>query len=434
MFRKNGAQERTRTSTPIQALAPEASASTNSATWANRMGCRLGMIKERVNGLWTWADSCTKQRNCRIRQACDRRPFPLSGPQMTCLRWVGAVFDQTERLAEQELSRIATVFGGSGFVGRYIAQRLARSGWRVRVAVRRPNEAHFVRTYGTPGQVEPILANIRDPKSVDAAVKNADAVVNCVGILAESGSQRFNSMHVEGAGNVAASAAGAGASRLVHISAIGAKPDSESEYARSKAAGELAVAAAFEGAVIVRPSVVFGAEDQFFNRFASMARWLPAIPVVGARTLFQPIYVDDVAHAVCIAVEDCSVSGIYELGGPDIMSFRNLMGKMLNSVRRRRFIVELPKFIAGIMAFEFEAAQIMTGGLFVNKMLTRDQIRQLGVDNVVGENERGLSDLGVQPTSMDSVLDSYLYRFRPAGQFTAIHESAKPMHPGDDQG
>ena len=319
-------------------------------------------------------------------------------------------------------------------MGRYVAQRLATSGWRVRVAVRRPNEAHFVRTYGVPGQVEPMLANIRNRNSVDAAVHNADAVVNCVGILAEIGSQRFGAMHEEGAENVAAAAAGAGASRLVHISAIGADPDSESAYARSKAAGERAVAASFEGAVIVRPSIIFGPEDQFFNRFAGMARWSPVVPVVRARTLFQPVYVDDVAQMVCRAVEDDSVSGIYELGGPDVMSFRELMGKMLTSVRRRRFIVDLPKFIAGITAFKFEMAQVMTGGLFVNRMLTRDQIRQLGVDNVVGADARGLAELDIQPTSMDAVLDSYLYRFRPAGQYTAIHESAKPMQPGNDAG
>ena len=156
-----------------------------------------------------------------------------------------------------------------------------------------------------------------------------------------------------------------------------------------------------------------------------MARWLPVVPVVGARTLFQPVYVDDVARMVCRAVEDDSVSGIYELGGPDVMSFRELMGRMLVSIRRRRFIVDLPKFIAGIAAFKFEAAQVMTGGLFVNRMLTRDQIRQLSVDNVVGADAPGLAELGIQPTSMDAVLDSYLYRFRPAGQYTAIHESAK---------
>ena len=332
------------------------------------------------------------------------------------------------------MSGIATVFGGSGFVGRYVAQRLAISGWRVRVAVRRPNEAHFVRTYGVPGQVEPMLANIRNPNSVDAAVQNADAVVNCVGILAEVGSQRFGAMHAKGAENVAAAAAKAGASRMVHISAIGADPDSESAYSSSKAAGESAVAANFEGAVIVRPSIIFGPEDQFFNRFASMARWLPVVPVVGARTLFQPVYVDDVAQMVCRAVEDDSVSGIYELGGPDVMSFRELMGRMLVSVRRRRFIVDLPKFIAGIAAFKFEMAQLMSGGLFVNSMLTRDQIRQLGVDNVVGADAKGLAELGIQPTSMDAVLDSYLYRFRPAGQYTAIHESAKPMQPGNGAG
>lgn len=329
------------------------------------------------------------------------------------------------------MTGIATIFGGSGFVGRYVCSRLARAGWRVRVAVRRPNEALFVRTYGVPGQVEPIQANIRYPSSVEAAVQNADAVINCVGILAEAGPQRFHEMHVGGARSIAVAAAKAGAARMVHVSSLGADPDSRSAYSRSKAAGEQEVAENFEESTIVRPSVIFGPEDQFFNRFAAMARLFPVVPVVGARTLFQPVYADDVARAVCKAVEDRSVSGVYELGGPDIASFRDLMGKMLDVIRRRRFIVELPGFAAGIMAFNLGAAQFMTGGLFVNNILTRDQIRQLGVDNVVGCDSKTFSDLGIEPTSMDSMLESYLYRFRPAGQYTAIHESAAPAGPDE---
>ena len=218
---------------------------------------------------------------------------------------------------------------------------------------------------------------------------------------------------------------------MVHVSSLGADPDSRSVYSRSKAAGEQEIAANFGESTIVRPSVIFGPEDQFFNRFAAMARMFPVVPVVGARTLFQPVYVDDVARAVCSAVEDGSVSGVYELGGPDIASFRDLMGKMLDVIRRRRFIVELPGFAAGIMAFNLGAAQFMTAGLFVNNILTRDQIRQLGVDNVVGCDSKTFSDLGIEPTSMDSVLESYLYRFRPAGQYTAIHESAGPAGPDE---
>ena len=324
------------------------------------------------------------------------------------------------------MSGIAAVFGGSGFVGRYVVQRLARAGWRVRVAVRRPNQAHFVRTYGTPGQIEPVLANITSPQSVENVLADVEAAVNCVGILAEVGTQKFHALHAAGAGTVAAAAAKAGASRFVHISSIGASPDSESEYARSKAAGEQAVLREFADAVILRPSIVFGPEDQFFNRFAGMARWTPALPLVGAETRFQPVHVDDLAEAVFKSIADESVAGVFELGGPDVLTFRELMKRMLQSIRRQRFIVDMPRFAANIMAFNLEMAQIITGGLFVNRMLTRDQIRQLGVDNVVGVDAKGLTDLDIQPTSLDAVLDSYLYRFRPAGQFTAIHESATP--------
>ena len=331
-----------------------------------------------------------------------------------------------------DLTGIATIFGGSGFVGRYVAQRLARSGWRVRVAVRRPNEALFVRTYGTPGQVEPVLANVRYPESVEAAVQNSNAVVNCVGILSQFKKQRFQSLHVEGAAAVAAAAANADVGRLVHVSSIGANPDSASEYARTKAIGEQAVVSAFESAVIVRPSVQFGPEDQFFNKFAAMARWLPFLPIVGADTRFQPVYVDDVANAICKAVEVDGATGVYELGGPDILTFRELMKKMLKVVRRRRMVVDLPEFVAVIGAFKFEMFQIMSGGLFVNNMLTRDQIRQLAVDNIVGESAKTFSDFGIDPTSMDPVLESYLYRFRPAGQYTSIHESAMPASQGED--
>ncbi len=322
------------------------------------------------------------------------------------------------------MAGIATIFGGSGFVGRYIAERLAQSGWRVRVAVRRPNEALFVRTYGVPGQVEPVQANVRYPESVDAVVNGADAVINCVGILAENRRQRFSAVHEEGAGNIAAGATRAGASRLVHISAIGASPDSESRYAQSKAAGELAVTTAFDGAVILRPSIIFGPEDSFFNRFAAMARMSPVLPIVRAHTRFQPVYVDDVAKAACIAVEDSSKAGVYELGGPEVMEFGDLMAKMLDVIRRRRLILNLPDFIARAGAFKLELAQLITGGLFSNDVLTRDQIRQLAVDNVVGEYARTFADLGIDPIVMDLVLESYLYRFRPAGEFTAIQESA----------
>ena len=196
---------------------------------------------------------------------------------------------------------VATVFGGSGFIGRYVTQRLARAGWRVRVAVRRPDEAYFVRPYGVVGQVEPVQANIRDDASTRRAVRGAAAVVNCVGILAESGKQSFEAVIAEGAGRIARLAAEEGVGRLVHVSAIGADPDSPSAYGRAKAQGEAAVRAAFPAAVILRPSIVFGTEDQFFNRFAAMARLSPVLPIVGPDTRFQPVYVDDIAAAAVLA-------------------------------------------------------------------------------------------------------------------------------------
>ncbi len=323
---------------------------------------------------------------------------------------------------------IVTIFGGSGFIGRYVAQRMARAGWRVRVAVRRPNEAIFVRTYGVVGQVEPVQANIRDEASTRRAIAGATAVVNCVGILVESGKQGFEAVQAEGAGRIARSAAAEGATRFVHVSAIGADPASDSLYARSKAEGEAAVTAAFPGAVILRPSIVFGVEDQFFNRFGRMARLTPVLPVVGPETRFQPVYVDDVAAAAEAALTRADVApGVYELGGPETETFRALMERMLKVIRRRRMIVALPMPIARLQAGAFDLLQRLSFGLFTNTLITRDQVRLLGRDNVVAPGARGLADLGVAPTAMDSVLESYLFVYRPAGQFKAIQESAAQL-------
>ena len=323
--------------------------------------------------------------------------------------------------------RIATVFGGSGFVGRYIVRRLAQQGWRVRVAVRRPNEALFVRTYGTVGQVEPILANIRDKASTRAAIKGADVVVNCVGILVESGRQQFDAVHVEGAGRIARIAAQEGVARLVHVSALGADPESDSEYARSKARGEEAVRAAFPDAVILRPSVIFGPEDRFFNRFGLMAMLSPVIPVVGARTRFQPVYVDDVAAAAVMGAEGSAAPGVYELGGSETRTFRDLVEMMLRMIRRRRLVLSWPFWIARINAWFLDMAQAVSLGLFTNNILTRDQVRQLRHDNVVSGAFPGLEDLGIEPTVMEGILESYLYVYRPHGQYEAIRESADKL-------
>jgi NADH dehydrogenase len=325
------------------------------------------------------------------------------------------------------MSKLVTIYGGSGFIGRYIARRMAKEGWRVRVAVRRPNEAIFVRPYGVVGQVEPVFCNIRDDASVRAVMQGADAVVNCVGVLNEVGRNGFDAVQAEGAGRVARIAAELGVGRLVQLSAIGADAESTSAYARSKAAGEAAVRAAYPEAVILRPSVVFGSEDQFFNRFAAMARFGPILPVVGAETKFQPVYVDDVAQAAVRGVLGEAAPGVYELGGPDVHSFRALMQKMLQVVQRRRLIVNIPFFVARIMGGVFDLLQALTLGLFTNGLITRDQVRNLARDNVVSPQARGLSDLGIAPTPIDAVLPEYLWRYRPSGQYAAIKDSAKNL-------
>ncbi len=322
------------------------------------------------------------------------------------------------------MSKLVTIFGGSGFVGRYIARRMAKEGWRVRVAVRRPNEAIFVRPYGVVGQVEPVLANIRDDDSVRDAIHGADAVVNCVGILAERGKNTFGLVQTHGAARVARIAAEEGVERLVHVSAIGADSTSSSDYARTKAEGEAAVLEHFPRAVILRPSIVFGPEDEFFNRFAQMTRTGPFLPVVGAGTRFQPVYVDDVARAAVKGVLGEAHPGIYELGGPEVATFRELMSRMLRVIRRRRLIVNVPFWIAMVMGTVLDGLQAITMGLFHNGLLTRDQVRNLRRDNVVGADRKSFADLGISPVAMDSVLDEYLWPYRPSGQYAGIKESA----------
>lgn len=321
---------------------------------------------------------------------------------------------------------IVTIFGGSGFVGRYIARRMAKEGWRVRVAVRRPNEAIFVRTYGDVGQVEPIQANIRDEESTRRAVEGATAVVNCVGILYQDSRQKFDRVQGEGAARIARLSAEAGVKRMVHVSAIGADAESGSAYARTKAAGEAAMLEAFPHAVILRPSIIFGPEDQFFNRFASMAAISPVVPMVGADTRFQPVYVDDVARA---AVKGAlgEAEGLYELGGPRAYAFRELMELMLAEIRRRRLLIALPFFVAKIMASVLDFIQAVTIGVIANKQITRDQVRLLAGDNVVSEGVRTFADLGIEPISVESVIGEYLYAYRPYGQYDEITESAAKL-------
>lgn len=325
------------------------------------------------------------------------------------------------------MSKLVTIYGGSGFVGRYIARRLAKDGWRVRVAVRRPNDAMFVKPYGVPGQVEPVLCNIRDDASVRAAMQGADAVVNCVGTFAAGGKNNFTAVQAEGAGRIARIAADLNVGALVHLSAIGADEAGASRYARSKAEGEKAILSAFPKAVILRPSVIFGNEDQFFNRFAAMSQLGPVLPVVGAETMFQPVFVDDVAAAAVLAVNGQAAPGVYELGGPEVASFKTLMQQMLAVIRRRRLVVNIPFFVARVMGGVFDLLEAVTLGLVENRMITRDQVRSLHSDNVVSPGSKTFADLGIEPTAMGSVLPEYLWRYRPSGQYAAIKESAKNL-------
>jgi NADH dehydrogenase len=324
------------------------------------------------------------------------------------------------------MSKLVTIYGGSGFVGRYIARRMAKAGWRVRVAVRRPNEAMYVKPYGTVGQVEPVLCNIRDDASVASVMQGADAVVNCVGIMSRNGKNTFDAVQAEGATRVARLAAAQGIAKMVHISAIGADADAASDYSQTKAEGEAGVLTHMPDAVILRPSIVFGTEDQFFNRFAGMTRFGPVLPVVGAETKFQPVHVDDVAQAAELALTSDVAAGVYELGGPDVATMRGLMNTMLEAVRRRRLVLNIPFFAARIMAFFFELGGKLTLGI-APVMITGDQVKNLRIDNVVSDDAKGFADLGIEPVSMQVILPDYLWRFRPSGQYDAIKESAKNL-------
>jgi NADH dehydrogenase len=309
---------------------------------------------------------------------------------------------------------LATVFGGSGFVGRYVVRRLAREGWQVRVAVRRPDAALFLKTAGVVGQVTPVAVNIRDERSVRAAVSGADLVVNLVGILFQRGRQRFDAVQSEGAGRVAAAAAAAGVRTLIHVSAIGADASSTSAYARSKGAGEAAVRSAFPRAVILRPSIVFGPEDDFFNRFAKMAMVSPALPLVGGGTTrFQPVYVLDVAEAVARVADNPDLAGkTFELGGPRIYSFRELMQLLLAELGRRRMLIGLPFAIASLQGAFLQAIP------FIRPPLTTDQVKLLKRDNVVGAQALGFKELGITPTAVEPILPTYLDLYRPHGYYS----------------
>lgn len=311
--------------------------------------------------------------------------------------------------------KLVTVFGGSGFVGRHVVKALAARGYRIRVACRRPDLAGHLRPIGTVGQVQPVQANLRYPQSVAQAVEGAYAVVNLVGILYPSGRQTFDAVQARGARTLAQAARDAGVSRFVHMSAIGADAKSDIAYRRTKAEGEAAVLAAIPEAMIMRPSIVFGPEDDFFNRFADMAATMPVLPLIGGGvTKFQPVYVGDVAEAVAQAVDGGLRQGaVYELGGPRVATFRECLELMLAIVQRKRRLVNLPFPLARMKA------RIL--GLLPKPPLTVDQVRMLEEDNAVGENARAegrtLEGIGIAAQSMEAVLPSYLGRFRPYGQF-----------------
>jgi uncharacterized protein YbjT (DUF2867 family) len=303
---------------------------------------------------------------------------------------------------------VATVFGGSGFIGRYIVKRLAHTGFVVRVAVRDPERALFLKPMGAVGQVVPLYASLTNEPTVHRAVEGADLVVNTVGILSERRSGDFQRIHAEGAGLVARLAASAGVARLVHISAIGADPNAASRYAATKGIGEAMLREAFAAATILRPSLVFGPEDALFNRFAGMARLMPIMPVVCGDTRFQPVYVGDLADAVMAAsARQDAIGVVYELGGPRVWQFRELLAYILKETGRKRRLVDIPIGLARLQARFME--------LVPGKPLTRDQLLMLQQDNVAAADMPGLHELGIVPTPVELVVPSYLRRFRPGG-------------------
>lgn len=324
------------------------------------------------------------------------------------------------------MSKIVTIYGGSGFLGRQIARRMAKQGWRVRVAVRRPTEALFVRTYGAVGQVEPVPCNIRDDLSVRAAMSDVDAVVNCVGIMVNEGKNRFDPVHAEGAARVGRLSKEMGVERVVQISAIGADADSVSAYLTSKAEGEAELLRERPDAVILRPSVMFGPQGGIYDRMAGTGfGWV--MPITAAKSKMQPVYVDDVAQAAELAVLGDVAPGIYELGGPDVKTVREMADETLAATMRRRMVVNLPFWLSGIVAGVLDIGSMMTGGLFTNRMLTRDQVKMLRGDNVVADDAKGFADLGIEPVPPGAVIDEYLWRFRPSGQYAEMTASAKNM-------
>jgi uncharacterized protein YbjT (DUF2867 family) len=310
---------------------------------------------------------------------------------------------------------LVTVFGGSGFVGSQAVRALTKRGWRVRVAVRRPNLAVELKPAGDVGQIQLVRCDVNSPDDVAAALQGADACVNLIGILYESGRRTFKAMHEDAARRIAEAARAAGVSRFVQVSAIGADANALSDYARTKAAAEAAVRAVYPQAVILRPSVVFGPGDDFLNRFAAMATMAPALPLVGGgQTKFQPVYVGDVAEAIGMAVTDLAPAGrTFELGGPAIQTFEDLLKLVLRETGRRRALLPIPFPLARLIGWVAQNS----ARVGIAPVLTLDQVLGLQSDNVVARGAEGLAELGIQPTGLDAVAPGYLWRYRQGGQF-----------------
>ena len=308
-------------------------------------------------------------------------------------------------------TRLVTVFGGSGFLGRNVVRALAKDGWRIRVAVRRPELAYFLKPAGVVGQIQIVKCNVRGDDDVREALRGAHAAINLVGIIAQTGKQRFQALHVDAAERIALLAKEAGAAQLVHVSSLGASVDAPSHYFKTCAEGETRVRAAFAPAIILCPSLLFGPDDDFFNKFAALARVLPALPLIGGgHTRFQPVFVGDVANAIARLLDDASAAGQnYEFGGPEILTFKQLLELILKETHRRRLLIPVPFFIARMQG---AVLQFLPG-----KLLTLDQVRMLETDVVLSGTLPGLKELGIVPTAMEAIVPSYLWRFRKAGEF-----------------
>jgi NADH dehydrogenase len=309
------------------------------------------------------------------------------------------------------MASLVTVFGGSGFLGRNAVRALAKAGYRIRVAVRYPNQAEYLPPMGSVGQIQLMKCNVLDQDAVARACQGADAVVNLVGILAPAGGQGFDDVHVAAVGNIAMAAKAAGARTLVHVSSLGADPEAESHYAKTKGEGEKLLREEFSNATILRPSLLAGPDDDFFNKFAALARMLPMLPLIGGgHTKFQPAFVGDVADAIVKCVSDTATKGkTYELGGPGTYSFKELMQLVLQETGRSRPLVPVPFWLASIKAMFL---QFLPG-----KLLTPDQVTSLKTDNLVSPNALTFKDLGIVPDSIEAILPAYLWRFRPRGEY-----------------